>query len=123
MRIKNTDKDFYNILGPVFGSRKIQRVTKDRFYDDDEKEWIIQVGKDKKVIYAISVVGNTIKNIYSEDPEAMSIALKNLYGEVLYGIVPAVYKNVYISAGYSVQECNMVNYVKIIGGKHERPDH
>lgn len=119
MMIKNTDKDFYNLLGPVFGSRKIQRVTKDRFFDDDEKEWIIQIGKDKKVIYAISVIGDTIKNIYSEDPEATSIALKSLYGEVLCGIVPAVYEDIYISAGYSVQECNMVNFVKIIGGKHE----
>lgn len=121
-RIKNTDTGFYDIVGPVFGSRKIQRVTKDRFYDDDEKEWIVQLDSNKNVIYAISIIDGIIKNIYSESPEATTDALKEIYNEISYGVVPVVYKNLYISAGYEIEESVMVNFVKIVGGKHERQD-
>lgn len=118
-RIKNTDSGFYDILGPVFGSRKVQRVTKDRFYDDDEKEWLIQVDPDGNVVYAIAITDGIIKNVYSESPKPTSDALKSIYDEIYYGIVPAVYKDIYISAGYGTEDGKMVNYIKIIGGRHE----
>lgn len=121
-RIKNTDTAFYDIIGPVFGSRKIQRVTKDRFYDDDEKEWIVQLDSNKNIVYVISVTDGIIKNIYSESPEATTDALKEIYNEISYGVVPVVYKALYISAGYGIEESEMVNFVRIIGGKYERQD-
>ena len=39
MKMSRKDPDFYSIMGPVFGSREIQRKTGDRFFDDDNKEW------------------------------------------------------------------------------------
>ena len=38
--INNNNPDFYKYMGKIFGSRKVQRDTEDRFYDDNEKEWI-----------------------------------------------------------------------------------
>lgn len=121
-RIKNTDTAFYDIVGPVFGSRKIQRVTRDRFYDDDKKEWIVQLDSNKNIVYVISVIDGVIKNIYSESPEATTNALKEIYDEISYGVVPVIYKALYISAGYEIEERVMVNFVKIVGGKYERQD-
>ena len=41
MKMSRKDPDFYSIMGPVFGSREIQRKTGDRFFDDENKEWYI----------------------------------------------------------------------------------
>ena len=37
MKITNKDPGFYDLLGPIFGSRKVHRETGDRFFDDDKK--------------------------------------------------------------------------------------
>lgn len=66
MKITNKDPDFYKIMGPVFGSRLIQRETGDRFYDDDNKDWYISLDNLNNVIAVVSVSNNVIKNIYSK---------------------------------------------------------
>lgn len=53
-RMINTDKDFYKYMGSIFGSREVQRDTKDRFYNDDDKEWIIDI-QNKTIISVISI--------------------------------------------------------------------
>ena len=54
--LKRGDADFYALLGPVFGSREIEKITRDRFYDDTGKIWYVVCGKG-----AASVLGSTIK--------------------------------------------------------------
>ena len=39
LRMNRSSAGFYEIMGPVFGSRAIERDTHDRFYDDADKEW------------------------------------------------------------------------------------
>lgn len=55
MRIDRNNPDFYKVMGPVFGSRLIQRQTNDRFYDDPGKEWFIERSGDH-IDYVISVI-------------------------------------------------------------------
>lgn len=93
----------------------MQRDTGDRFYDDDDKEWIIDI-QNKTVASVISIKGSIIKNVYAYDLFSLIEVMKTLYPEVLNGIVPSVYREVYAAAGYEIIE-EKKNFLKIKGGK------
>ena len=116
MRINRGNPDFYKIMGPIFGSRSIQRQTSDRFYDDLGKEWFIEISE-KSIDYVISVKDGVIKNIYLENESAAVAALRAIYPDISSGIVPACYSEVYADAGYLVLEKSQ-NFVFINGGYH-----
>ncbi len=59
-KLTRADGDFYTVMGPVFGSRLIEKQTKDRFYDDAGKVWYVIPGKG-----AASLLGNTVKNFWA----------------------------------------------------------
>ncbi len=122
MKITNRDDNFYRIMGPVFGSRKIQRETGDRFYDDDEKEWFVDLDDSENVISVISVMDGVIKNIYSADAESLEILLREIYPAAGTSVVPAVYKDIYASVGYSVEDGKYKNFVNIKGGGASESD-
>lgn len=103
---------FYEFMGPVFGSREVQRTTGDRFYDDPDKTWWIYIN-DKQVVAVLSVKGSEIKNVYGER-EYLAILLKEVYPFVSSGIVPCIYREIYDSTGYKVSEKSS-NYVNIKG--------
>ena len=103
----NSDEGFYEIMGPIFGSREITRKTGDRFYDDDNKVWHIVTDVNNEVTAVMSTVDGTIKNIYGEDIEAL---LENV--KPLCGVVPKIYSEQYRNAGYNVLEYSK-NYVYI----------
>lgn len=117
MKITNKDPDFYKILGPVFGSRKVQRITGDRFYDDDKKEWYVSLNENGQVISALSVMNDSIKNIYSEDHRDLETLLREVGLLPAVSIVPNIYKDVLIKVGYQSEECGFKNFIKITGGK------
>lgn len=102
-RINNNNPDFYKYMGKIFGSRKVQRDTADRFYDDKEKEWIVSLQKNI-ILAVVSVKDSVIKNVYAEDISVLSSVLKDIYHDVSEGIVPITYKEAYISAGYKICE-------------------
>ena len=114
-KIRNADGGFYEIMGPIFGSRKIQRVTGDRFYDDDSKEWYIDVNGDD-INYAIGIKDGIIKNVYSECSEKLVEALIELHPTAISGVVPAIYEESYKKAGYKTIGCGCKNYIKIERG-------
>lgn len=113
-KMTNKDSNFYKYMGEIFGSREIQRETSDRFYDDDGKEWFLymELGVTLSVV---SVKENVIKNVYSCERNSLISILKQIYPDISSGIVPKIYENSYIDAGYTVSESN-VNFVKIKGG-------
>ena len=113
-KMTNKDSNFYKYMGEIFGSREIQRETSDRFYDDDGKEWFLymELGVTLSVV---SVKENVIKNVYSCEQNCLISILKQIYPDISSGIVPKIYENSYIDAGYTVSESN-VNFVKIKGG-------
>lgn len=114
-RMINTDKDFYKYMGKIFGSRNIQRVTSDRFYDDNGKEWVIEISQNT-VAAVISIKDSVIKNVYAEDAFCLIEILKELYPEISTGTVTNAYAEIYTSAGYKIVE-EKKNFLKIKGGK------
>lgn len=114
-RMNNTDKDFYKYMGRIFGSREVQRKTSDRIFDDNGKEWIMNI--EKNIILAVvSVKDSVIKNVYAEDVNVLQEILKEIYAEVSTSTVTKVYQNEYSSAGYEVIE-EKKNFLIIKGGK------
>ncbi len=95
------DVDFYALLGPVFGSRQIEKTTHDRFYDDEGKIWYVKDGQG-----AASVSGVTIKNFYAENEHAACAILEKMKERHsrLDGIVPRIYQAEFEQAGFSVNE-------------------
>ncbi|HIS61010.1 MAG TPA: hypothetical protein IAC14_01995 [Candidatus Scybalomonas excrementigallinarum] len=110
----NQSKGFYQIMGKVFGSREIERETKDRIYDDDEKEWYIELDKEKNVLAFVSIKDKTIKNIYGT-PDKLEKILTKVYPIVTTGIVTKKYVQIYIKCGYKVEDLYSY-FVKIYGG-------
>lgn len=114
-RMVNTDKDFYKYMGKIFGSREVQRATSDRFYDDNEKKWIIEI--DKNIVVAVvSIKDSKIKNVYAEDVFRLIKILKEIYPEISDGIVTNIYKDIYVTAGYEII-AEKKNFLQIKGGK------
>ena len=105
-RMDNTDKNFYKYMGRIFGSREVQRITYDRIYDDDKKEWIMNM-KNNSVVAVVSIKDSIMKNI-----------LKEVYPEVSAGTVTRTYQNEYISAGYKIVD-EKKNFLIISGGKED----
>lgn len=113
-RLNNTDRGFYGYMGHIFGSRKVQRETSDRFYDDDGKEWILDI-KGESILSIVSVKDCEIKNVYTEDAFSLITVLKVIYSEILKGTVPAIYREIYAAAGYQIVE-EKKNFLIIRGG-------
>lgn len=118
MRINNKDKDFYSYLGPIFGSREVQKKTGDRFYDDDGKDWYIHL-ESGHIDVSVSLLNGKIRNVYSENEKELITILKEIHQEVLSGIIPAIYLEAFIEAGYIVDKAKKrktTNFVPILGG-------
>ena len=113
LRLTHESKEFYKYMGPVFGSRKIQRETGDRFYDDEGKIWFVAIVKGY-VAAAISVKNRTIKNMYGSDKEITEL-ITEAEAEADGGIVPAIYSDACVAAGYvAVPHSN--KFIKIMKG-------
>ena len=118
MKINNKDKDFYIYLGPIFGSREVQRKTGDRFYDDDGKEWYIHL-ESGGIDVSVSILNGKIRNVYSENEKELTEILKEIHREVASGMIPVAYLESFIKAGYTVDETKTkktMNFVSIQGG-------
>lgn len=116
MKITNKDPGFYDLLGPIFGSRKVHRETGDRFFDDDKKEWYLEVNDEKEILAVISLSGETIKNVYCQSQDSLIQLLKDVYYSTGSSTVPSVYLDAYKKAGYSIEESELKKFVKIQGG-------
>lgn len=113
-RMINTEEDFYKYMGRIFGSREIQRKTSDRFYDDDTKQWILDI-IGNEVISVVSIKNSEIKNVYAKDAFSLMEILKSVYKEVKKGVVPEVYREIYTGAGYEIIK-EEKNFITIVGG-------
>ena len=105
-------------LGPIFGSREVERVTNDRMYDDDDKEWILYYKKGNPVAF-VSVKGNVIKNIWGYDDECIVKVLADIKKDVRESIVTKHYKELYVKAGYKIVGEHSIHFIKIRGGYNE----
>lgn len=121
--LTNRDKKFYSLIGKIFGSRLIERETKDRIYDDDDKEWYVVVQL-KEVVAFVSVKNRKIKNLFcfQGHEQVLEFILEYLYPSILDGIVTKKYYELYKKCGYIVSEYQS-NFVKIQGGYTRNEEH
>ena len=117
----NKEENFYQYMGRFFGSRLIEKQTNDRIYDDDNKEWYINLDK-KRVVAFVSISNHVIKNIYTIKEEYLEELLKKIKKEnhITYSTVTNYYKEVYKKCGFEVAENNEYkNFVTIYMQKEE----
>lgn len=99
-KLTRADEDFYAVMGPVFGSRLIEKQTKDRFYDDAGKVWYAIPGKG-----AASLLGNTIKNFWAVNAdiaEKLITAIQN-DSEWFDGVLPRTHESVFSKLGFDTR--------------------
>lgn len=115
--LTNKSKNFYYHLGPVFGSREVERLTGDRFYDDDDKIWYVYFKQNKPVSF-VSVTDDVIKNVWSDSRDLLvkTLAEVNKKHEIKESIVPAIFRDEYVKAGFSIVENGYKKFIKIKGG-------
>lgn len=105
IKINNKDKNFYEYMGRFFGSRLIEKQTNDRIYDDDNKEWYINI-EDNRVVAFISISNNVIKNIYTTKEQYLEELLKKVKKEqnIKYSIVTNNYIDIYEKCGFKTHK-------------------
>lgn len=108
-KLTRTDEDFYAVLGPVFGSRLIEKQTRDRFYDDAGKVWYVITGKG-----VASLLGNTIKNFWAVNAAVAEVLINELQkdGEWLDGILPRTHTEVFGRLGFETHDYR-TNFIEV----------
>ncbi|MBQ3079056.1 MAG: hypothetical protein IJC48_03510 [Clostridia bacterium] len=96
-------------MGKIFGSREIEKITHDRFYDDEDKIWYVIEDR-----AAASVKKDIIKNFWAEDDELADAVLKEIVSRenIKGGVLPAVFQDIYRVNGFSVSEYSR-NFVEV----------
>ena len=115
LKINNKDNCFYTYMGKFFGSRVVQNKINDRIFDDANKEWYVLIEGNSSVAF-VSLVKDTIKNIYAIKDEQLCYLLNNIKEKVKFAesVVPAIYKEEYVKVGLNVQDkCKFKNFVTI----------
>lgn len=122
VELTNRDKEFYEYMGPYFGSRKVERITGDRMYDDDRKTWLLVLDNEKRVKAFLSISDMVIKNIYGDSETALEELLSIVHDKTKKSIVSAMYRDCYIKSGYIIKETKN-RFLVIEGGVHADVDH
>lgn len=98
-KMTREDSDFYYVLGPVFGSRSIEHITHDRFYDDPEKVWYVAENAAASMLY------HSIRNFYAANGAVARELLKAMLSDhsIISGIVPNRYQDAFDECGFSIR--------------------
>lgn len=109
MILTRDSEGFYELMGPVFGSRAIERATHDRFYDDAGKRWYCMPGAG-----AASVKAGSIRNFWAASPDAAAQLIEAMLGDCarLRGAVPRAYAEDFRRAGFGVS-ARSVNFMEV----------
>lgn len=121
VEMTNQHKHFYEYMGPYFGSRKVERITGDRMYDDDNKTWFLTLDNKKNVLAFLSISDSIIKNIYGDSDSSLQELLSMAYDKTKKSIVSSVYRDYYIKCGYTITE-DKNRFLVIEGGDHGDAD-
>lgn len=105
VKMTNKEEKFYQYMGKFFGSRLVERQTNDRIYDDDSKEWYIDIEKEKVMAF-VSISKNVIKNIYTTKDKCLEDLLEEIKKEnhITYSIVTNYYTEIYEKCGFKVNK-------------------
>ena len=120
LKLTNKSRNFYAHIGRIFGSREVENITGDRFYDDDGKIWYVYYSRGNPDTF-VSVQDNKIKNVWTENKSHLIDVLKqiNKEKEISESVVPAVFKKEYEKAGFHILGNGYKKFIKIRGEKHD----
>ena len=109
LKLNHDNVSFYDYLGPVFGSRIIERDTGDRFYDDTDKDWYVIPGRG-----VASVKHGLLRNFWAADREAADQLIKVLCEDMprLTGVAPRQHEQAFADAGFTVNEHHK-NFIEV----------
>ena len=113
--MNNKEEKFYTYMGRMFGSRIVQRQVNDRIYDDNDKEWYLYI-EEERVLSFVSIANHIIKNVYTVKDTYLLEILQLIRKEqkIKESIVPNLYIDLYVKAGYTLNtEDNLKNFVMI----------
>lgn len=118
VKLTNKDDDFYSYMGKFFGSRIVQTETKDRIYDDNNKEWYIYLNQSTKPCAFISVCDGVIKNIYSNNTDYLKKLLLSVMNKIIIepSIVTKTYEDIYIQCGLHITTLDNYKHFIMIRG-------
>ncbi len=119
VKMTNKDDDFYTYMGKFFGSRIIQTETKDRIYDDNNKEWYIYLNQNNKPCAFVSVCDTVIKNIYSISNDYLKELLLFIMKKIVVSpsIVTKIYEDIYIQCGFHINTLDNYKHFIMIRGE------
>lgn len=97
LKLTRDDANFYVLLGPVFGSRALEKETHDRFYDDPGKIWYLLPEEG-----VASILNGVIRNFWAADDRAAEMLIQALQqdAERLRGILPRIYEKPFRRLGF-----------------------
>lgn len=119
LKLNNKSENFYKYMGKFFGSRVVQSKIKDRIYDDANKEWYVFLEEEKPVAF-VSMVKNTIKNLYSIRDDQLEELLTEISSSkpISESVVPRIYIDAYKKAKLEVfDDESYKNFVVIASGE------
>lgn len=120
LKLTNKSRNFYAHIGRIFGSREVQKVTGDRFYDDEGKVWYVYYSRGNPDTF-VSVQDNKIKNVWTEHKNHLIEVLNQINKElpVKESVVPVVFKDEYEKAGLKILGNGYKNFIRIRGENHD----
>lgn len=90
--LSRKNKDFYRLLGPIFGSRKVAKEIGINVYDDSDKEWFVAM--DGEVLIGLaSLRGSIISDCYVRPNYRRAGIFKMLLAQVLLVPIPVFRAN------------------------------
>ncbi len=109
LKLNRKSEDFYLHMGPVFGSRRVDMTTRDRFYDDADKQWYVIPKRG-----AVSLRGNAIRNFWAVGDETANALIAAILADYpqLEGIAPKQYESNFKEAGFRT-ESHRRNFIKV----------
>ena len=118
LKMNNKSENFYNYMGKFFGSRLVQNKINDRVYDDPNKEWYILLEEEKPVAF-LSLIDNTIKNVYSLKDEQLEKLLKGVTKDINIhmSILPKVYLDTYKKLDFEIFDDKTYKNFVVVGKK------
>lgn len=109
-QLSRLDPDYYRILGPVFGSRKIAKEVGIHCYDDDNKTFLVAMDRSIGLVGLLSVRGSVISDCYVYSGFRKQGILSSLLGAAIQPDMPyranctAMSVNVFRDAGFKVKK-------------------
>jgi predicted GNAT family acetyltransferase len=107
VRLINTDKDFYKILGPYLSKREIVKELGNNVWDDENKTWFVAL-KDKKVCGFVAALKQKDNIVFCSEYVMSEYRKQGIYTSLFEARLAEYLGSTIIS---TVTDCSLVQYL------------